>query len=364
MDPIAHTLIGASLAETPLGRRTAMAAPTLIFGANAPDLDAATIFLGNNLSLGFRRGWTHGVLAMAVLPIALTGLILLLDRIVARARGVEARARAGPVLALGYLGVLTHPALDWLNTYGVRFLMPFDGTWFYGDALFIIDPWVWLLAGTAVVLAHTRSRASIAGWLALGVAVTSLVTGFPGTQPPARLLWVAGIAAIVGLRLWGGWQRQLPRVATICLVSISVYAVLMAGLSILAKRHVRAWLAERDDRPVTVMASPVPANPFRHDILVDDGAHYHFLELNWLATEQIRIAAPAVDRGPSGPVVDAALTAPHVQGARTWMRFPAFVVEETATGYRVSISDLRYARRPGGGLGSAVVELDHDLNVR
>ena len=34
-----------------------MAAPTLIFGANAPDLDAATIFLGSNFSLGFRRGW-------------------------------------------------------------------------------------------------------------------------------------------------------------------------------------------------------------------------------------------------------------------------------------------------------------------
>ncbi len=364
MDPIAHTLIGASLAETPLGRRTAMAAPTLIFGANAPDLDAATIFLGNNLSLGFRRGWTHGVLAMAVLPIALTGLILLLDRIVARARGVEARARAGPILALAYLGVLTHPALDWLNTYGVRFLMPFDGTWFYGDALFIIDPWVWLLAGTAVVLAHTRSRASIAGWLALGVAVTSLVTGFPGTPTASRLLWVAGIGAIVGLRLWGGWQRQLPRVATRCVVGIGLYAVTMVGLSSLAERQVRAWLAEHDDFPVAILTSPAPANPFRYDVLVDDGQHYHFLELNWLANEPIRIAAPAIDRGLRGPVVEAALAAPHVQGVRTWMRFPAFVVEETATGYRVSISDLRYARRPGGGLGSAVVELDHDLNVR
>ena len=204
MDPIAHTLIGASLAETPLGRRTAMAMPTLICGANAPDLDAATILLGSNFSLGFRRGWTHGVLAMAVLPIALTGLILLLDRIVARLRGRDARARAGPVLALAYLAVLTHPALDWLNTYGVRFLMPFDGTWFYGDALFIIDPWVWLFAATAVVLAHTRARPSIGGWLALGVAVTSLVTGFAGTPAASRLLWCAGVATIVGLRLSGG----------------------------------------------------------------------------------------------------------------------------------------------------------------
>ena len=81
MDPLAHTLVGATMAETRLRNSTAaMAAPAGIFAANAPDVDAVTMFITRDLSLGFRPGWTHGVLAMAVLPLVLTAALLLLDR--------------------------------------------------------------------------------------------------------------------------------------------------------------------------------------------------------------------------------------------------------------------------------------------
>ena len=365
MDPLAHTLAGATLAETRLRETTAMASPALILGANAPDIDAVTMFISRDLSLGFRRGWTHGVLAMVVLPLVLTGLLLLLDRLVARLHGREPAARAGPLLALSSLAVLTHPVLDWLNTYGVRFLMPFDGTWFYGDALFVVDPWVWLLTGTTVVLAHSASRAGAAAWVVLGVATTSLVTGFEAAPPAARLLWCAGVTGILWLRLTGRWRRQLPRLALICLSAVATYIVVMVAASRVAEQQVAAWLAERDDDPVVeVMASPAPGNPFRRDIVVADAEHYHFLDLDWLAAEPVRIAARSIQRGPRGPIIEAALSAPHVRGLAAWIRFPAYVVEETAGGYRVSISDARYASRVGAGLGAAVVELDHDLRVR
>lgn len=197
MDPLAHTLVGATLAETRLKTRTAMAAPMLMFGANAPDIDAVTMLIDRDLSLGFRRGWTHGVLAMMVLPIVMTGLILLVDRLIAKFRGREPTARARPLLGLAYIAVLSHPLLDWLNTYGVRFLMPFDGTWFYGDALFVVDPWVWLLLATTAILAHTSSRGSITSWVILGIVTTSLIMGFVGTPPVARLLWCTGVGSIV-----------------------------------------------------------------------------------------------------------------------------------------------------------------------
>jgi inner membrane protein len=71
MDPLTHTLVGASLAETRVGR-VGLGTATCVIGANLPDIDAATYFLGGDLALGFRRGWTHGVLAMAVLPLVLT----------------------------------------------------------------------------------------------------------------------------------------------------------------------------------------------------------------------------------------------------------------------------------------------------
>lgn len=364
MDPLAHTLVGATLAETRLKTRTAMAAPMLIFGANAPDIDAVTMLLDRDLSLGFRRGWTHGVLAMLVLPIVMTGLILLVDRLIAKARGHQPTARAGPLLGLAYIAVLSHPLLDWLNTYGVRFLMPFDGTWFYGDALFVVDPWVWLLLATTVMLAHTSSRVSITAWVILGIVTTSLIMGFPGTPQVARLLWCTGVGGIVWLRMAGHWQCHLPRLATACLSATMIYIVVMVTASRLAEAQVTAWLTERDDVPVEVMSAPAPANPFRRDIVVVDTEHYHFLELDWLRADPIRISSPSIERGTEGPVTAAALTAPNVWGLAAWTRYPAFVVEETDDGYRVAISDIRYARRIGGGLGAAVVELDHNLNVR
>ena len=81
MDPLTHTLVGANLASTRLGTTTRFATPALVAGANLPDVDAILYFTGHDdLALGFRRGWTHGVLALVVLPFVLTGLLLLIDR--------------------------------------------------------------------------------------------------------------------------------------------------------------------------------------------------------------------------------------------------------------------------------------------
>jgi inner membrane protein len=249
-----------------------------------------------------------------------------------------------------------------LNTYGIRLLMPFSGEWFYGDALFIVDPWVWLLAGAAVVLAHTRSRVGIGVWLALGVLLTALVTSFPGVPPVARLLWLLGVVTIGAVRHRAG-AAPPPRVAEICLVVMLLYIVVMVTSAALTERVVRGWLAERDDTPIEIMAGPQPATPFVRNIIVVDDGHYHFLELDWLAAERIRVASPAIERGPRGPVVEAALAAPHVRGLATWVRFPVFDVETLADGYRVTMTDVRYGRA-GGGLGGAVVELDRQLRVR
>ena len=364
MDPLAHTLAGATLAETRLRDWTPFAAPALILGANAPDVDALTMFVSRDLSLGFRRGWTHGVLAMAVLPFVLTAALLLLDRAIARWRGGEPRARPGPLLALGALAVASHPVLDWLNTYGVRFLMPFDGAWFYGDALFVVDPWIWLLLGASVVLARGRSRVGAAGWIVLGVLTTSLVTGFDGPPAATRLLWCAGVAAIVWLRMAGRWKGRVPRLAAICLSAAALYVAVMVAASLLAERQAAAWLAARGGAPLDVMASPAPGNPLLRQVVAADEERYHFLEVDWLSDDPIRVSLPSIDRGGGHPAARAALTAPHVWGLATWTRFPAFRIEETeGGGYRVSISDVRYAWR-GGGLGAAVVELDRDLRVR
>ena len=362
MDPLAHTLAGATLAETRLKDLTPFSAPALILGANAPDVDAVTMFIDRDLSLWFRRGWTHGVLAMVVLPIARV-LLLLIDRVVARLHGHEPAARAGPLLGISTLAVISHPLLDWLNIYGVRLLMPFDGKWFYGDALFIVDPWLWLLLGSSVVLAHSSSRVGASAWVALGAATSLLITSFDGAALFVRLLWCVGVAAIIWFRIDGRFQGRIRRIANISLLAVLLYIVTMVATSRLAVRQVTAWLAERDSVPTEIMAGPAPGNPFRRDIVVADAEQYHFLEVNWLSAEPVRFTHPSIDRGRESAVTQAALAAPQVRGLNTWKRLPAFRVRQTADGYQVSISDVRFARRAGSGLGAAVVELDRDLRV-
>ena len=79
MDNVCHTLVGAALGESGLKRRTAFGNATLMIAANLPDIDVL-VFATDTPSVAFRRGWTHGVLAQALLPIALAGLIWCIAR--------------------------------------------------------------------------------------------------------------------------------------------------------------------------------------------------------------------------------------------------------------------------------------------
>ena len=364
MDPIAHTLVGASLAETPLKRLSALAAPTLILGANAPDIDALTIFLDRDISLGFRRGWTHGILAIVFLPLIVTGLMLLLNRIANYCQRQPPRIRVAPLIVLSYIGVLTHPVLDWLNTYGIRLLMPFDGQWFYGDTLFIIDPWIWLLAGTAVVLAHTKNAVTVSAWLGLCIVLSVFVTGFEMVPTPSKLVWIAGVSTIVGVRIWCGAQTRLPYVATLCLVCVAVYVGAMLAGSRLTEKQAIKWLSQRGAVPIELMVGPLPANPFAREIIFLDQKHYHFLEINWLRSKKIQIRGPSINRDTNGPIIEAARNAMHVRGLMNWIRFPAYTVEDLPNGYRVTIRDVRFAQRRMSDFGSAVIELNQNLTVR
>nr|WP_298896645.1 metal-dependent hydrolase [uncultured Altererythrobacter sp.] len=153
MDNLTHSLVGALLGQAGLKTKTGLAMPALIIGANLPDVDAACFFwLEGQEHLGFRRGITHGPPALVLLPLILAGLLWGYDRWQAK-RGKRPEGRLpvhfGWLYALSFIGCLTHPALDWLNVYGIRLLEPFSSQWFYGDTLFIIDVWLWALMGFA-----------------------------------------------------------------------------------------------------------------------------------------------------------------------------------------------------------------------
>ena len=363
MDPLTHTLVGVTLAESGMKRWAPAATATLIVGANLPDIDGIANFLGRDTALWIRRGWTHGVLALAVLPLLLAGIMYAVSR---RSRGHDDRKGApfSRYLALAYLSTLTHPALDWLNNYGIRLLMPFEGRWFYGDAVFIIDPWLWLILGTSGVLAYSRTRLGIGGWALLTGAGTALVFSVESVPGPARVLWLLGVVAVAALRVRAGRGGPAPRLAIACLALAGVYIGAMTVGTQIARRQVHAWLQTQQLVATAIMAGPVPANPFRRQVIIEAADRYSFLELDWLGDPLLRVTDSAIARTKVTPPIAAALRAPSVRGLAGWVRFPSYAVERLPDGYRITIRDMRFARTFATGLGTAIVELDSNLQPR
>src|SRR5688572_12048969 len=163
MDNLCHTLVGVAVTQAGLKRRTALAATTSVIAANLPDLDVL-VFLTGTPSVAFRRGITHGVPAQLLLPLAFAGLMWTIGRRRATREGPQ--PHFGWLLAISYIGIFTHVFLDFLNTYGIRLLSPLSQRWFYGDAVFIVDLWLWLILGAGVLLSRRGRRPR---WAALAL---------------------------------------------------------------------------------------------------------------------------------------------------------------------------------------------------
>lgn len=295
MDNLAHTLVGVALADAGLKRRTALGTATLAIGANLPDVDVFVYLVGDGLdALVFRRGWTHGVLAMVVFPFALAGVMLAWDRLVRRQRLGETRppVRGWWLVALAAAGIWSHPLLDLLNTYGVRLLMPFSSRWFYGDTLFIIDLWIWLALGAGIALTRLRQRRA------------------PHRPPtPARLT--------LGL--------------------LTGYVAAMATWSAVGRGELRAIFGPG----ARVMAAPVPLAPLARSTIADLGDRYAFGHLG-VGSGRRYIARGTVPSGRAAPEALAAARTHEGAAFLSWSRFPQFTLTRVRNGTRVHIADLRY----------------------
>lgn len=370
MDNLTHTLVGAGLARAGLGRRAALACATLIVAANAPDVDVLSYAEGSTFALSFRRGITHGVPAMLVLPFVVAGAMVAWDRLVrARAAPGSERASFAALLPVAFVGLLTHPALDWLNTYGMRWWLPFDPRWSYGDSLFIVDPWLWLLLGAAAALGGLRGARQGALWLAVGAFTSWLVLTTPLAPPAAKVAWGVGVALVAAVWLSGrpldGNRRVLA--ARGLLGAAALYVAASVGLHRAAADDVRASLLEGPgDGSEVVMIAPRPARPFQSDVLVAGAGGYVRGAHDWTAARPLALAlhegtaavttGPGVSHDEAMSAIAAARVAPDVARYLVWSRFPFWRVERSAAGYAVTVGDMRFRGR-GGRLGGVQVEI-------
>jgi inner membrane protein len=296
MDNVCHTLLGAAIGEAGLKRLSPRASATLLIASNIPDLDALVFFTGTP-SVSFRRGWTHGVLAQALLPIVLTAAVVWFDGWRCRRRGEVPRVDPLAILALSYVGVFAHLFLDFLNNYGIRLLMPFSGRWFYGDAVFIVDPWLWLILGAGVFLAR-------------------------------RMLTL--------------------RPAQAALVLVSIYIAGMLWLAVASRRIVlEAWTTAHGAAPPALMVGPVPIDPLRKQIIVDAGNHYETGELRWWPRE-VRFDRETTPKNDEFIMAAHSRRNPTIQAVLVWARFPYYQITSSGETALVTLRDMRFGDRVGG----------------
>ncbi len=297
MDNVCHTLAGAALARAGRQRRTPLAMPTLLLAANLPDVDVLAYLRDPLFALTFRRGWTHGLPAMAVLPAALALVMLAWDRLV-RLRWRPGAKPAPPreLFVVSLAGVISHPLLDLLNTYGVRLLMPFSGRWFYGDALFIIDPW----------LSGLLAMAWLVGW------------GGRGRERE------------------GGGGRGSARRARLVLGLAGLYVATMFALGQVARRSAAREAAAMGIRPVRLLASPVPVDPLRRSVLLDLDGRYRWASFEWRSGPRFVPESNAIRRNFDDAAAGSALEHPDARAFLAWSRFPAAATVPAACGSTIS----------------------------
>ena len=147
-----HTFVGLAIARTGVDKWVPRAAVTAVIAANLPDVDIVFDIAGVPSYIEHHRAFTHSIVGIPVLSLALAGGMYIFTRNFWR------------TFAVALLAMATHPALDYSNPYGLRPFLPFSGTWYYGDTLFILDPVIDLILLLGIIVGSLSSRQRNRPW--------------------------------------------------------------------------------------------------------------------------------------------------------------------------------------------------------
>ena len=308
MDNLTHSLAGWALGQAGLKTKTRKGLAALILAANMPDID---VFFGNAPwdPLSIHRGFTHGLVGgVLMMPPILAGLLWLLDRWQLD-RGVRFKSRLpmrfGWLVALCYLGALTHPLLDLLTTYSVQLFSPLSSAWYHADALFIIDVWIWLVLAIAIGVSRRREQQG---------------------------------------REW----RRLPQVAIVV-----VLAYIAANL--LISQRADAAVRSIDPAATAIFASPPPVLFWKRDLVWRDGDCYRRSSFDPLGSG-LGTPSACQPSNMANPLVRAAIGRdPRLQKFLKWSILPQAEVVRQRCFARVTIGDARYGEGRRSRLARAAV---------
>ena len=288
MDNLAHSLVGLTAAKVGLERWSPATAVVCVIAANAPDIDVLTLFTGGHWSaLHYHRGLTHSIVGTAVLGILIPTIFWLGDVLLGALRKRKPVIRYRGLLAASLITAGTHPLMDWTNNYGVRLMLPWNGRWSYGDLMFIVDPYFWLIVGAAAFLLTSNQTSKLIAWCVLTALVSVVLflvtSGQAGLAHPylVRAIWVGTIFVIAVARATHAGQKLGWRLA------LGSFAVVGLYWSLLGWAHSHAYAqtvaaadhfaSQQNERVIKSAAMPTAADPFRWLSVVEtDRAIYRF----------------------------------------------------------------------------------------
>jgi inner membrane protein len=290
VDNLSHTLAGLALARAGVGRGAPGTTAALVIASNLPDADIVTSLFGTASYLEHHRGLSHSVVGA---PLLALGLALALSATVRESRFVT-------LLLCSLAGVGGHVFMDLWTSYGTRVFAPFDGSWYTWDLVFIVDPFVWALLMSAVLVeVALRRRGS-----PMGAPAAAVVLGL--------LLTYVGARAILHAQALDEVRHVLP-----------------------------ASAAPR-------VALPSPFTPFVWRIVADDGAAFYTGEIDLGRGPRPLERRPK--RAEDRTVAKARAESPSAAVFLAFARFPWLEVSDTAEGgTAVSWRDLRFESVPGLG---------------
>jgi inner membrane protein len=366
MDNLTHSLVGLAVAKAGLEKLSPGATTLCVLAANSPDADiVALIFGGRWAFLQHHRGISHSIVGAFALALALPLIFYLGDWLLAGARHRARSIRLPGLLVASLVATATHPFLDWTNNYGVRFLLPWNPKWFYGDFVFIIDPFLWIILGGAAFLLTSKTKTHLVVWLLIALLPSYLVLMGPGsailpaTEILLRLLWIVALIVLVRLyrRNIGGRLG-----AKIAIASLAIATVYCAGLAVthavaLRQARIQATTVAKmnTEELVRVAAMPTIANPTAWVCVMETNrATYRFnLSLLRSSPDSANIVRYEKPMGLEAEEVAQAARDSRSQVFLGFARFPVVRVvgEDCATQTLVQFADLRYTE-PGRARGT------------
>lgn len=314
MDNVTHSLAGLLVAEAaarlrarlakpePSARFHAVAAISSTIAANLPDADLIySGFGGDHLRyMLHHRGHTHTVLVALVGGALVYGFAMIAWRW--RAREPLSQQDARWLFGLLLVSTLSHLLLDWTNSYGIHPFWPVDDHWRYGDAVFIIEPWLWVVSVPALVLATSSRAARVALSLVMLAGLTlawrvSLVS----TAAAAALTAGAVLFVVLALVLRAGARTVAAAAAWIgitMLMATASRAVRAATLRAVHEANPRGEVLD-------VVVSPLPVNPVCQSLIAVERSalSYHVATARASALPALVDAASCGAQQGTGPML-------------------------------------------------------------